>query len=169
MTLLRRKGWGVKSPRPERPKIDKTALAIQTTTKGTGKIDRTDSSLTIREPPRIVNSAFRASARGRVCDVHGCGRCDDSVVGAHIRESVAGFLGAAGAKPSDATLLFLCARCHDVLDGRRPVSPEEFRELLFRIILGFTTRREAAFRAAQSLKAMPLPILRVTKFPGIHR
>jgi hypothetical protein len=146
--------------------IDKTVLTIGTASKGDGPIDRTDASLAIRENPRIVNPAFRASARGRVCDVFGCGRQDDSVVGAHIRRTRPGMLGAGATKPSDSQILFLCAQCHDRLDGRTLMEPDDYIDFLIDIISGFTARRELAFRRAQSAKARTIPLLAGRKLPG---
>lgn len=158
MATIPKRGRNSKSGR-----IDKSVLAIGVAPRSGARIE---TSLAIRENPRIVNPAFRASARGRVCDVMGCGRQDDSVVGAHLRISLPGMPGAIGAKPSDSLLLFLCHECHSTIDRRVPVSAEEYINFLLRIIAGFTARRELAFRRAQSAKARTIPLLSGKKLPG---
>lgn len=64
---------------------------------------------------------LRKLARGQPCQVRlpGCDGGGDSTVLAHYRLS--GLCGM-GLKPPDVLGAFCCARCHDVVDGRRQLA-----------------------------------------------
>lgn len=111
----------------EGPRIDKSKLAFGV--QSYGRVDKTSPDLMIREPERIVDHAYRQSARGHSCDVWGCTADPDTVVLAHFRITLPGMLGATSRKPSDEFSGFLCAFHHDQWDRRVPVALGE-RELL---------------------------------------
>jgi hypothetical protein len=88
--------------------IDYTALAIPKGGKR-GSVDKT--VLTIGEPERIRDTAYRESAKHRACEC--CGRNDASVVGCHLNDEQA---GGKGLKAGDDQMLFLCGACHRLMD-----------------------------------------------------
>lgn len=65
-----------------------------------------------------MSKLLRNAARGRPCTFRGPG-CDgggETTVLGHLRyASIAGL----GQKPPDTCAAWVCARCHDLLDGRR--------------------------------------------------
>lgn len=81
---------------------------------------------------RPVGKAVRKAAEGQPCALrlNGCELTGTTVL-AHIRTTGTG----AGKKPSDSMGVFACAKCHDVIDGRRSsgMMPKEIQE---RIIKG---------------------------------
>lgn len=73
------------------------------------RIDK--SQLTHGIPPRVVDKAWRQSARNRACDV--CGADDGTIVLAHLATATNSGMGL---KPHDAEGLFLSGPCHYALD-----------------------------------------------------
>lgn len=61
-----------------------------------------------------------------------CGADDGTIVAAHGPKSICG--GGMGMKPTDLAVAYLCAECHDVVDGRRRMTwePHERVELWMR-------------------------------------
>jgi hypothetical protein len=94
------------------------------------------ATLSIGEPERAVDLAYRRSAQGRPCDVWGCTEDPATVVGAHLRITLPGMPGAGARKPHDGLIGWLSHTCHGILDGRIPVSPAKKQELLNRLIVG---------------------------------
>ncbi len=84
-------------------------------------------------PRRIVDKAYRQSARDRACEV--CGSFGTTVL-AHI--AITGNSGV-GLKPSDDHSLFLCGPCHAGLD----TDPDRCEWLVQKVLLPI---RESAYR-----------------------
>lgn len=104
------------------------------------------------EPERIVDTDYRRSAAGRSCDIWGCNGDPDTVVAAHLRVSLPGLPGAGARKPHDGLLGFLCARCHDLLDGRRSNTPETLSDLKTLWLAGLLMQRYGAWMKLQAGK-----------------
>jgi len=71
------------------------------------------------------NKALLALARGMACI--NCGNQDGTVVSAHSN-----FGKGMGIKASDATIMFLCYRCHTEYDQGKTMTKEEKREFAYR-------------------------------------
>ena len=74
-----------------------------------------------RSAPKMT--AARRSAKGQVCTINlpGCTQDRETVVLCHLRWLGGGGLGI---KPPDSEAAYGCAHCHDILDGRRSLTPE---------------------------------------------
>ena len=71
------------------------------------------------------NKKLLAYARGQSCTM--CGVCDGTIVAAHSNSQAHG--KGMGIKAHDYRVAFLCARCHDWYDCRRPsASTREWRQ-----------------------------------------
>ena len=104
------------------------------------------------EPERVVDTSYRRSAAGRSCDIWGCTSSPDTVVAAHFRITLPGLPGAGAKKPHDGLSGFLCARCHDLLDGRRPSTPEALSDLKTLWLAGLLMQRYGVWRKLQAEK-----------------
>lgn len=82
------------------------------------------------KPIRLPN--LLKAAKDSPCQA--CGADDGTIVAAHGPKSLCG--GGMGTKPSDFTA-FLCAECHDIVDGRRLMTwePHERAELWTRALI----------------------------------
>jgi hypothetical protein len=100
-----------------------------------------------RRPARPKMTPARANARGQRCTLWlpGCKDDTDTVVLCHLRQFGGGGMGT---KPHDSEGVFACAHCHDVLDGRKNLTPELRGEmndgvLLWALIQTLRAQREA--------------------------
>jgi hypothetical protein len=71
-------------------------------------------------------SKYTKSAQGKVCQLRleGCLPSTETVVAAHLNG------GGMAAKQSDLHILYACANCHDLYDGRKTVDPPYYKEWL---------------------------------------
>jgi cytochrome c551/c552 len=71
-------------------------------------------------------SKYTKSAQGKVCQLRleGCLPSTETVVAAHLNG------GGMAAKQSDIHIMYACANCHDIYDGRKTVSPPYLRSWL---------------------------------------
>lgn len=102
------------------------------------RIDK--SVLTHGIPKRVVDLAYRRQVQGKPCDVWGCTHDPATVVGAHYTVPLPGLPKGRGLKQHDGTLLNLCFHHHEVLDGRRKVTPRQLADLKDSIIVGLIMR-----------------------------
>lgn len=105
------------------------------------------ATLTIGEPERSVDLAYRRSAQGRPCDVWGCTEDPATVVGAHLRITLPGLPGAGARKPHDGLIAFLCSHCHSIIDRRVLVSLDVYEDLKNRLLAGLLMQRRMSWKA----------------------
>ena len=74
----------------------------------------------------LLASKYTKSAQYKVCQLRleGCLPGTETVVAAHLNG------GGMGTKQSDIHIMYTCANCHDIYDGRKSVSPPYLREWL---------------------------------------
>ena len=91
----------------------------------------------------IRSKKIRESARGESCTLRlpCCNHNPETVVFCHINDGSKGM----GRKPDDLSGVYACSSCHDMIDGRRPMTIDwqELPQILFRALIETQRRLHA--------------------------